>query len=423
MTEEKRQVIRDYALALEGHGQKKKGPIKHGAAYTIVRYQVYDAKGRCDLCDCEHKAGKQALIRDEQTKTLYQAGTHCLKECLGYSEADLERAVKGRRSVAARVSRITRKTFENEQEMIEALIGALMALDRHHAEVRKCLANLTAMKDKVPLSEANEQRISAILDFYGLLSEALNFPERYQDRLQALALDPCHTKNPPLNWEVYRDIPGLTVSRVERLKDAMTKAKSRRDPIKLPDDHFLPWDYENEWAYLEAARSYYTNLADQGVVRPETLQASYDFETFNYELVMGEKMHHPRKLEDFIGIVPVPGITPVLTSSRLGTHGWQSDQTLRELEKRHGLHHRSLSQAHYHSAVQHTGNVRTDAPEDRVKDGGGTRRIQAEAVGSTQYQCSAFWPIAPWKPLYDLWYKYRAQGGREYLMSFPEATV
>lgn len=423
MTEEKRQVIRDYALALEGHGQKDKGPVKHGADYTIVRYQVYDAKGRCDLCNCEHKAGKQALIRDEQTKTLYQAGTHCLNECLGYGEADLERAVKGRRSVAARVSQITRKVFENEPEMIEALISAFLALDRHHPEVRRCIANLNAMKDRLPLSEASERRIAAVLDFYALLNEVLTRPERYQDRLQALALDPCHTKNPPLNWEVYQNIPELTVSRVERLKEVMKKANSRRDPIKLPDDHFLPWDYESEGAYLEAARRYYTKLADQGLVRPDTLQASYDFEHFNYELVMGEKVYHPRKLEDFIGIVPVPGVTPVLTSSRLSSQGWQGEQTLRELEKRHRLHHRSLNQAHYHSALQHTGNVRTDPPEERAKDGVGTRRMQAEAVGSTQYRCSVFWPIAPWRPLYDLWYKYRAQGGREYLMSFPEAAV
>ncbi|MHA0034219.1 hypothetical protein [Deinococcus sp. PESE-13] len=227
-------MIRDYALALESHGQKDKGPIKNGAAYTVVRYQVYDAKGRCDLCDCEHKAGKQALIRDEQTKTLYQSGTHCLKECLGYSEADLERAVKGRRSVAARVSQITRKVFENEQEMVEALIGAFIALDRHHPEVRKCIANLNALKDKLPLSEATEKRISAVLDFYALLSEALSRPNQYQDRLNALALDPCHTKHPPLNWEIYRSITELTVSRVERLKEAMTKAKSRRDPGLAP---------------------------------------------------------------------------------------------------------------------------------------------------------------------------------------------
>lgn len=423
MTDDKRQVIRDYTLALESHGQKDKGPIKNGAAYTVVRYQVYDAKGRCDLCDCEHKAGKQALIRDEQTKTLYQSGTHCLKECLGYSEADLERAVKGRRSVAARVSQITRKVFENEQEMVEALIGAFIALDRHHPEVRKCIANLNALKDKLPLSEATEKRISAVLDFYALLSEALSRPNQYQDRLNALALDPCHTKHPPLNWEIYRSITELTVSRVERLKEAMTKAKSRRDPIKLPDNRFLPWDYESEGAYLEAARNYYTELADRGVVRPDTLQASYDFERFNYELVMGEKMYHPRRLDDFIGIAPVPGVTPVLVGSRLSTQSWQSDQTLRELEKRHRLHPRSLNQAHYHSTIQHTGNVRTDPPEERVKEGGGTRRIQAEAVGSTEYRCSVFWPIAPWRPLYDLWYKYRAQGGREYLMSFPEAQV
>ena len=49
LTDDKRQVIRDYALALESHGQKDKGPIKNGAAYTVVRYQVYDAKGRRDL--------------------------------------------------------------------------------------------------------------------------------------------------------------------------------------------------------------------------------------------------------------------------------------------------------------------------------------------------------------------------------------
>jgi hypothetical protein len=34
LTDDKRQVIRDYALALESHGQKDKGPIKNGAAYT-----------------------------------------------------------------------------------------------------------------------------------------------------------------------------------------------------------------------------------------------------------------------------------------------------------------------------------------------------------------------------------------------------
>ena len=423
MTEEKRQVVRDYALALEGHARKDKGPIREGSAYTIVRYQVYDAKGRCDLCACEHKAGKQALIRDEQTRTFYQSGTHCLSECLGYSEADLERAVKGRRSVAARVSQITRKVFENEQEMIEALIEAFIALAQHHLEVRRCIANLHAAKDKLPLSEATEKRISAILDFYALLSEALVFPNRYQDRLQALSLDPCHARNPPLNWEVYRNIPELTVSRVERLKEVMKRAKSRRDPIKLPDNRFLPWDYESEASYLAAARSYYIDLADRGVVRPETLQASYDFEHFNYELVMGEKMFHPRRLDDFIGIASVPGVTPVLTSSRLSSQGWQSDQTLRELEKRHRLHPRSLNQAHYHSAIQHTGNVRTDPPEKRARDGGGTRNVQAEDVGSTQYRCSVFWPIAPWKPLYDLWYRYRTQGGREYLISFPEAGI
>lgn len=422
MTDAKRQVMRDYALTLEAHGQKDKGPIKAGVTYTIVRYQVYDAKGRCDLCNCEHKAGKQALIRDEETTTLYQSGTHCLNECLGYSEADLERAVKGRRGVAARVSAITRRVFENEREMLEDLIGAFITLDRHHPEVRKCISNLSAMLDKLPLNDMTEKRVIGILDFYTLLSEFLAFPERYQDRLNALVLDPRHAKNPPLNWDVYRVASELTVSRVERLKEVMKNAKARPNPIKLPDKQFLPWDYENESAYLQAARDYYTGLADQGAVHPDALQASYDFEHFNYEMVMGEKMYHPRRLDDFIGIAVMPGTTPILVGCHLNRTSWESAYTLRELEKRHRLHPGSLGKAHYHSSIQHTGTVKTNPPEKRAKSSGGIQKLQAEPLGSTQYRCSVFWPVAPWRPVYDVWYKYRTQGGRDYLMTFPGAA-
>ena len=427
MTEEKRQVIRDYALTLESQGKKNKGPIKEGSSYTVVRYQVYDAKGRCDLCNTEHKAGKQALIRDDVTRDLYQSGTHCLDECLGYDESDLEAQIKGRRSVAARVSQITRQTYDDEGQMVESFIRAFQSLAPEHPEVVKCINNLNAIHGKLPLSEIAEKRLWELVDFYALLNEAMNDSEKYRDRLQALALDPQHTKHQPLNWEIYHRSEDLTVSRVQRLKEVMKTAKSKRKPIKLPDTRFLPWNYENEELYLEAARRHYTELADAGTVRPETLQASYDFETFNYDVVNGEKMYHPRRMEDFLGIVPVPGITPVLAGSRLTEQGWEGERVLRSLEERNKLHHRSLTQAHYHSSVLHQGNVRTDPPEERGREGGGIRRVQAEATGSAQYRCTAYWPVAPWRALYTLWFKYSGRDktgdGRDHLLTFPETSV
>ncbi|WP_293914075.1 hypothetical protein, partial [Deinococcus sp.] len=296
MPGEQRQVLRDYALALEGYGLTAKGPVQLGAPFTIIRYQVYDAKGRCDLCRCEHKAGKQATIRDEATRALYSSGTSCLSETLGYNEAALERAVKGRRTVAARISQITGTVFENEREMIEALISAFVGLDPHHPEVLRCLRNLSEMQQHVPLTDQAQERLGQLLDFHALLTEALRRPQQYQDRMQALALDPCHRKQAPVNWDLYRDPAALTVARAEVLKGVMKKARSKRQVPKLQDPAFLPWHFESEAAYLEAARRHYVGQADRGEVRPEILQASYDFEHFNYELVGDEKMPHPHRL-------------------------------------------------------------------------------------------------------------------------------
>lgn len=420
-TTKPRQVIRDYPLSLAKTGQFAKGPIVVDRAYTIIRYQTYDALGRCDLCEHEHKAGKQALIRDEVTGLQYQSGTHCLAECLGCTEGELERAVSGRRVLAARVGRMTKRHFNNEGEMLDTLSQAFSALPADHPEVSRCIASIERYRDCIPLTDDQQERLGVILDFYALLHEATFQPELYQARLRALELDPCHAKQSPVNWALYTDPTALTVARVERLKDVMKAAAKRMRDVKLPDPQFKPWDYDSEADYQAAARAHYTALAERGQVQPDVLQAAYDTQQFNYEIVHGEKMRHRTTFSDFMGLIRVPGTVPVVSSSPWFGQDWLKASTRRDLEVRDGLHRMSLDRGYHAPDTIHTGNVRTDPPEQRYDRDGKLRAVRAEHVGSVSYRCAAFWPSAPWREVYGLWAQYRAEGGRAFLLSFPAA--
>ncbi len=88
---------------------------------------------------------------------MYSSGTSCLEETLGYDEAALERAVKGRRTLATRIRHTTGTVFDNEEAMIKSLIQGFIALDPHHQEVLRAIRNLNDFKQYVSLNERRER--------------------------------------------------------------------------------------------------------------------------------------------------------------------------------------------------------------------------------------------------------------------------
>lgn len=409
---ENAQALRQAQVMIPFHAQRTKGSLLQGQQYTVVGYTLFDGREACDLCDRPHQAAQQVTI--ETSTGQIRAGLDCLKQVSAITRTSMDRAVNGQVALALRVRRLTQglrsraapTSFETTQETLEQLQASASEILRDTRSGEGILREISEIRRQLgtrALSQGDERRLRVLTDHLAYLQEAREHPERHQARVEALLNDPLRSGQPPTHLPLDRP-DDLTPDQVQEVKEELADLRKLRMP-RLSTPAVEPQEYATADAYRSALHEHYRHKVERGEVLLGTLQAQYDLTHFS-------ELRLPVSLADVLGTLSLPCVTPIYAG--LPDLPLESRSALNFLEARN---RRGVD--FYSRTPQGLEEVRTDRPRDRRYQRG--LEVPADPEDRERVPCRyiAYWIPDPWHAIFPLW---KAHGGREPLLTFPQTT-
>lgn len=243
---------------------------------TVIQWELYNDKHRCDQCGYRAKSTRVVLLHNERTGVKFWSAGDCLKHHFNES---IEEFARGSRLLVRLLDGLISALSLDEEHLADtnsALRGALAHF--RNLEAFSCSATEEAVEALRAASEDPQRASRGLLDdqlrqvmaYVELQEDFRRDPKRFDDRWQAL-------RSHPIAWgradwpkslfeKALHNRRNLTLDDIQGLFEALEEV--RRFTPDLRNPAVPPWGFATRDAYHEGLREYYEFQAGIAPVKP-----------------------------------------------------------------------------------------------------------------------------------------------------------
>ena len=392
-------ILGEYDLGIYFEAKEEQDRFPTGREYLAQKLTTYEQKKECTICGRPSQANNILYVTDTVNGSSLQMGLDCLGKYFKLGRSDIINYIGERINISIKVAAlIGQGGFSNENEMILKLLEYARHIPHSNTltEITKFLSGLLSKDTKSP---DEHKLLTEYIEVILYIREFNSGPELFLERMMAMSDDPTWDRRNPQEMKYatelsrVKSLDDLNASTVKSIVDARRILSSRKPERNARFGGEVPWDYPNSEKYSDALERRLIARAISGDVTTILARESY---AGNISI---------QRIAD-----EMPVVMPIAVT-RDGKHRiyWQDklkdmNALSRELARQSGLDVRTIKYYKGEKVFPY-------------RIAGKKYSSHSDIAG---YKCYAFWRPMPWRKVYEVWYKYRGQGGRDFILQAPK---